>query len=328
MVDRSGRPCVPDPVVLGLLVMLRALVLAAPVAACFILSSSLLAGVLEDPIHRVAAGATVALVVPLLLLWRLGRLLGKRGRKPPPAAPFVAFVDLLLTAALAFGFADDAGRALRRHGDWFIGERNGAVARATRRVIALAGDALERFDPAPEVAAVAALPPSPSTPPSAPRAAWPHPLLGPTRILPHTESQRFGAARPQPRPAECELGHCGADLFQPQGSPVMAVYDGVVEKAERDAVRGGRAGIYLVVAHGDDLMRSRYIHLDSIADGLAPGSRVRAGQVIGRLGATGVFHSRAHLHFGLEVRGHYVDPEPYLARWTVASAPPPRIAAR
>jgi murein DD-endopeptidase MepM/ murein hydrolase activator NlpD len=298
------------------LLVLRALALVTPVLACFILSSSLAAGLLEQPLARSAAGAAACLLVPLYLRHRLGRFLARRGRRPPPAAGFVAVVDTALAAGLAFGFADDAGRALRRHGDWFVGERNGAVARGTRHVVGLAAAYLERFDPAPEVVALA----PPTQPAAAPR--WTHPLLGPDRTLPRTSSQRFGAARPQPRPEECQLGHCGVDLFQPRGAPVLAVFDGVVEKLERDAARGGRAGIFLVVAHGGGAVRSRYIHLDEIAPELVPGARVGAGQPIGRLGGTGVFHSSPHLHFGLEVRGRYVDPEPYLLRWALAPAPP------
>jgi murein DD-endopeptidase MepM/ murein hydrolase activator NlpD len=146
---------------------------------------------------------------------------------------------------------------------------------------------------------------------------WRHPLAGPARILPARESQRFGAARPQPRPRECELGHCGVDLAGPHGAPVHAVFDGVVEKLERDALRGGRAGVYLVIAHGRGALRSRYIHLAAIAPGLAVGSVVRSGQVIGALGATGILRSAPHLHFGLQIGDRYVDPEPYLRRWAL-----------
>ena len=155
--------------------------------------------------------------------------------------------------------------------------------------------------------------------PAARTASWLHPLPGSRRTLPGNESQRFGAARPQPRPAECELGHCGVDLAGLRGAPVVAVFDGVVERVERDPVRGGRAGIYVIVAHGGNLVRSRYIHLDAVADGLAPGRLIRAGEPIGILGASGILHARPHLHFGLEVGGRYVDPEPYLRRWSVPS---------
>ena len=53
--------------------------------------------------------------------------------------------------------------------------------------------------------------------------------------------RRFGAARPQPRPAECELGHCGVDLGTTLGEPVFAIFDGVIERIERDEDSGGAA---------------------------------------------------------------------------------------
>jgi murein DD-endopeptidase MepM/ murein hydrolase activator NlpD len=288
----------------------RNLLWAATVGSGFVIVSSLAATVVEGAAGRAAAGAAVAVGLPLLVRWQLGRLLAGRRRRPPRLAVTFAAVNGALAALLAFGFADDTGRALRRHGDWFIGERNGAVARGGRALLATAAGALERFDPAPEI--VLAPPLQGGRP-----ARWQHPLAGPRRVMPARESQRFGAARPQPRPFECELGHCGVDLVAPRGAPVHAVFDGVVEKLERDARRGGRAGIYQVVAHGSGGLRSRYIHLDAIAPDLAVGAAVRAGQVIGTLGATGIERAAPHLHFGLQIGARYVDPEPYLGRWAL-----------
>ena len=137
--------------------------------------------------------------------------------------------------------------------------------------------------------------------------------------MPMNASRRFGAARPQPRPSECELGHCGVDLGSAIGEPVFSVFDGVVEKVERDPWRGGRAGIYVKLAHRGGAVVSRYLHLDSVASGLEPGTEVRGGQVIGRLGRTGIHSSAPHLHFGLNLRQdgveRYIDPEPYLREW-------------
>jgi murein DD-endopeptidase MepM/ murein hydrolase activator NlpD len=312
------------------LLLLRFLALALPSAATFVLASALAAPVVEEPRWRLAVGVVAALAPGLLLRWRVAVFLARRGRRVALGVePTLAIVNLAVAAGLVLGFADDMGRALRRHGDWFVGERHGFVARTVRAGISGAAGALERFEPTPELGA---LPPPPGPGPEpAPRPAWVHPLAGPARVLPASESQRFGAARPQPRPAECELGHCGVDLVGPVGLPVHAVADGVVARIETDAFADARSGRYLVLAHEGGAAGSRYIHLDTIAPGLRPGDPVAAGQVIGTLGATGIQRSAAHLHFALTVRRDgrdlFVDPEPLLRRWTLVDATPPVAAA-
>jgi murein DD-endopeptidase MepM/ murein hydrolase activator NlpD len=236
--------------------------------------------------------------------------------------------------SLAFGFADDVGRALRRHGDWFLGERNGAVARGSRSALVALAGVLEKWDPPPELAPIV-LPPNPTSVPYGPwpagekppepqptTVAWFHPLAGPRRALPRSESRRFGAARPQPRPPECELGHCGVDLGSTVGEPVFAVFDGVIEKIERDETRDARSGRFIRIGHKDATVVSRYNHLDSIRDDLKEGDTVAGGTLIGRLGATGIANSGPHLHFALSIRPggrgqgeRYVDPEPLLRNW-------------
>jgi murein DD-endopeptidase MepM/ murein hydrolase activator NlpD len=286
-----------------LLVPLRAL----PVFAAWVLWTALLAPIIEDPLRLCAVGAISALGVPLLVRWRLRR-------KIPW---FVTGFDLVVVGAAALGFADDAGRALRRHGDWFIGERNGAVARGLRATLGWAAERLERFQPDPAFVPVVIPPDSPQAP--APVVAeWYHPLLGPRR-LPDNGSARFGAARPQPRPAECELGHCGVDVGQAVGEPVFAVFEGTVERIERDESADPRAGRMIIVAHKGGAVRSRYLHLDSVREDLRPGMRVGGGELIGRLGHTGILRSTPHLHFAMDVVGRFVDPEPYLRVWRLRS---------
>jgi murein DD-endopeptidase MepM/ murein hydrolase activator NlpD len=80
---------------------------------------------------------------------------------------------------------------------------------------------------------------------------------------------------------------------------------------------------------------SRYIHLDTIRDELKEGDRVSGGQLIGRIGLTGIEHSGPHLHFGLSKReggrgGHeiYIDPEPYLRTWQLPDTSSLRVASR
>jgi len=346
----------------AVLLITRAALLVAPVGAAFVVVTALLSGVVEDARWRVAAGLLACLVVPLGLRWQLGKFLQTRRKKrrPPEVGTFVAVANLIVAGALAFGFADDVGRALRRHGDWFCGESNGAVVRGVRASVGVVAAYLERFDPPRELAPVV-IPPDPARIPDGPWlpgevppealptvVGWFHPLAGPRRALPLSESRRFGAVRPQPRPAECELGHCGVDLGTTLGEPVFAVFDGIIERIERDEVRGANAGRYVRIGHlgpcpkdraaaegglCDGSVVSRYIHLDSIRDDLREGVHVRGGELIGRLGRTGVEHSGPHLHFAISLRPagrnggeHYVDPEPMLRDWQLPSLP--QIAQR
>src|SRR5262249_32031902 len=141
-----------------------------------------------------------------------------------------------------------------------------------------------------------------------------HRLLGPRRRPPNG-SARFGAARPQPRPPECELGHCGVDVGQAVGEPVFAAFDGTVERVERDDNVDPRAGRTVIIAHKDGEVRSRYLHLDSIRDDLRPGMRVSGGELIARLGRTALPHPAPPLPFALAVGGGFIAPEPYLRVW-------------
>jgi hypothetical protein len=317
----------------------RAFLQLLPVGVVFVLATALSGAVIEEPWLRLAIGIGASIALPLLFHLRVAAFLTARKRKAPSPDTMIPLVNAILACAIAFGFADDVGRALRRRGDWFVGERNGAVARGYRAGVLLLAGYLEKFDPPAELRSIVIaadpkrIPMGPwrpgETPPEAEpvEVAWFHPLAGPQRAMPLTESRRFGAARPQPRPAECELGHCGVDLGSTLGEPVFAVFDGVVERVERDESAGGRAGRYVRIGHRDGTVVTRYIHLDTIRDDLKEGARVRGGELIGRLGRSGVFNSGPHLHFAVSMRPtgpggaeRYVDPEPLLRRWKLPDA--------
>src|SRR5690606_16891056 len=103
--------------------------------------------------------------------------------------------------------------------------------------------------------------------------------------------------------------HDGVDIFAPRGTPVLAAADGVVRDVRVSAV-GGKV-IWLEAA--DDDVAYYYAHLDAQLVGV--GARVRAGEVIGRVGNTGnARRASPHLHFGVYRRGRRVptDPTPLL----------------
>ena len=94
--------------------------------------------------------------------------------------------------------------------------------------------------------------------------------------------------------------HRGLDFRASYGTPILAVADGVVARA-------GRAGGYgnqVRLNHANGLATS-YSHMSRIA--VAPGSRVRQGQVIGYVGSTGL-STGPHLHFETYRNGATINP--------------------
>jgi murein DD-endopeptidase MepM/ murein hydrolase activator NlpD len=94
--------------------------------------------------------------------------------------------------------------------------------------------------------------------------------------------------------------HSGIDLASPRGAHVRAVLEGLVVFA--DEYKG--FGKLVTVQHTDGYT-SLYGHLDEIR--VEPGDKVSAGQIVGRVGSTGLA-TGPHLHF--EWRHHHeaIDP--------------------
>ena len=94
--------------------------------------------------------------------------------------------------------------------------------------------------------------------------------------------------------------HAGLDIGAGWGSPIVAAADGQV-------VGAGWAGGYgreVEIAHGGGVT-SRYGHMSEIV--AQPGSFVRAGQVIGYVGSSGL-STGPHLHFEVRQGGQPVNP--------------------
>lgn len=95
--------------------------------------------------------------------------------------------------------------------------------------------------------------------------------------------------------------HYGIDIAAPKGTPVVAPADGVVTLAATDHYYTGGT---LILDHGHSLS-STFIHLDSVA--VAVGQRIRQGEVVGTIGATGRA-TGPHLDWRMNWRDRRLDP--------------------
>lgn len=123
-----------------------------------------------------------------------------------------------------------------------------------------------------------------------------HPIEGTPNITsgfdPHRVHPIYRRARP----------HNGVDYAAPTGTPVIAASRGVVTHAGWQ----GSWGQLITIRH-DDGSETYYAHLSRIVSGLAVGTRVSAGERIGRVGTTGA-STGPHLHFERRVAGRAVNP--------------------
>jgi murein DD-endopeptidase MepM/ murein hydrolase activator NlpD len=96
--------------------------------------------------------------------------------------------------------------------------------------------------------------------------------------------------------------HRGVDYAANRGTPVKAAGDGRI-------IHRGRKGGYgntVIIQHGGNIT-TLYAHLSRFANGQTNGGRVRQGQVIGYVGATGLA-TAPHLHYEYRVNGVHRNP--------------------
>lgn len=106
--------------------------------------------------------------------------------------------------------------------------------------------------------------------------------------------------------------HEGTDIFATRGTPVYAVADGRITRLRTDypGSRGGNQ-FWLTAKDGTKYF---YGHLDGFAKGIGLGVPVRAGDVIGYAGKTGLT-TVVHLHFEVHPGGgKAVNPYPILRK--------------
>lgn len=95
--------------------------------------------------------------------------------------------------------------------------------------------------------------------------------------------------------------HTGDDLSAPMGTPIRAVSNGVVEEANAgDSIYGNQ----VILRHGNK-KESMYGHMSKFV--VAPGEKVKEGQIIGYVGSTGL-STGPHLHLETWNQGDPFDP--------------------
>jgi murein DD-endopeptidase MepM/ murein hydrolase activator NlpD len=112
--------------------------------------------------------------------------------------------------------------------------------------------------------------------------------------------------------------HHGNDVFAPLGTPVLAAADGELFLVGVNAIGGNR--LWLRDEAGNEFY---YAHLSAYTPLAFDGARVKAGDVIGFVGATGdAVGTPPHLHFEIHPRGllwmgydGVLNPYPYLVAW-------------
>jgi len=103
--------------------------------------------------------------------------------------------------------------------------------------------------------------------------------------------------------------HTGYDFSAAAGTKIRATTGGKVVSVKFDPIYG-----WETIIKTKNGFTNQYAHQIRKPGKIAPGTRVKAGQVIGRVGSTGS-STGPHLHFGVQNRkGNYINPVKYLDR--------------
>jgi murein DD-endopeptidase MepM/ murein hydrolase activator NlpD len=117
-----------------------------------------------------------------------------------------------------------------------------------------------------------------------------------SRVTSKFSARRFHPVLKVTRP------HYGVDYGAPVGTPVRVTANGTVQSAGWD----GGGGKTVKVRHANGFLTG-YLHLSRFADGIRAGAKVRQGEIIGYVGATGLA-SGPHLDYRVQHQGRWIDP--------------------
>jgi murein DD-endopeptidase MepM/ murein hydrolase activator NlpD len=133
--------------------------------------------------------------------------------------------------------------------------------------------------------------------------------------------------------ARAHHDYAATDILAKKGCKFVSPVNGVIDEVNRTDLWSGktnlgidRGGLYVSII-GEDGVRYYGSHLTSIVTSIQPGVVVKAGQLLGKVGATGSARGTSpHLHFGISwptptqpnvwwVRRGVVLPWKYLDAW-------------
>ena len=115
-------------------------------------------------------------------------------------------------------------------------------------------------------------------------------------------SSKFSESRLHPI-KKIVRAHHGVDYAAPSGTPVYSVGDGVITAKAWDSKGGGN---YIKIKH-NSTYTTEYMHLRGFAKGIAVGTHVSQGQLIGYVGMTGTA-TGPHLDYRVFKNGTAIDP--------------------
>ncbi len=107
----------------------------------------------------------------------------------------------------------------------------------------------------------------------------------------------------------CSSYHQGLDFNPGAGTPIFAIADGVVIKAEHS----GGFGNHAIIEHTINGQRvtSTYAHMTTASSPLVVGQQILVGDFVGTVGSTGT-STGAHLHFEIRIDDIAIDPFAWL----------------
>jgi murein DD-endopeptidase MepM/ murein hydrolase activator NlpD len=107
----------------------------------------------------------------------------------------------------------------------------------------------------------------------------------------------------------CSSFHQGLDFNPGAGTPIWAIADGIVIKAEHSGGFGNHAIIEHVI--NGQRVTSTYAHMTRDSSPLVVGQEILVGDFLGTVGSTGT-STGAHLHFEIRIDDIAIDPFAWL----------------